>query len=83
MRYLIVVLLLLPTLAFAAEKEKYSLKCELISGGHCKQTCSENDVKVKQVEAMGGEKKGTIADVDCKEQGKDYLCCVEKDKLMK
>jgi hypothetical protein len=32
---------------------------------------------------MGGERKGTIADVDCKEHGKDYLCCVEKDKLMK
>ena len=83
MRYLIVILLLLPTLALAAEKEKYSLKCELISGGHCKKTCSESDVKLKQVEAMGGERKGAIADVFCNEYGKDYLCCVEKDKLMK
>jgi hypothetical protein len=83
MRYLIVILLLLPTLAWAAEKEKYSLKCELISGGHCKKTCPESDVKLRQVEALGGERKGTIADVVCNEYGKDYLCCVEKDKLMK
>jgi hypothetical protein len=83
MRFLIVALLLLPTLALAAGKEKYSLKCELIAGGHCKKTCAESDVKLKQVEAMGGEKKGIIADVVCNEQGKDYLCCVEKDKLMK
>ena len=83
MRYLIVVLLLLPTLALAAEKVEYSLKCEYISGGHCKETCSESDVRVKQVEAMGGERKGTIADADCSEQGKNHLCCVEKDKLMK
>jgi hypothetical protein len=83
MRYLIVILLLLPTLALAGEKEKYSFKCELISGGHCKKTCSEGDVKLKQVEAMGGERKGTIADVVCNESGKDYICCVEKDKLMK
>jgi hypothetical protein len=83
MRYLIVSLLLLPTLALAAEKDKYSLKCELISGGHCKKTCSESDVKIKQVQSMGGEKKGVIADVVCNEYGKNYLCCVEKDKLMK
>jgi len=81
MRYLLVVLLLLPTLALAAEKAEYSLKCDYISGGHCKKSCSESDVKVKQVEAMGGERQGTIADVDCTEHGKDYLCCVEKDKL--
>jgi len=83
MRYLIVALLLLPTLALATEKAEYSLKCEYISGGHCKKTCSESDVRVKQVEAMGGERQGTIADVECDEHGKDYLCCVEKDKLMK
>ena len=83
MRYLIVGLLLLPTLALAAEKAEYSLKCEYISGGYCKKTCSESDIKVKQVEAMGGEREGTIADLDCTEHGKDYLCCVEKDKLMK
>jgi len=83
MRYLIVALLLLPTFALAAEKAEYSLKCEYISGGYCKKTCSESDIKVKQVEAMGGEREGTIADLDCTEHGKDYLCCVEKDKLMK
>jgi len=81
MRYLVVALLLLPTLALAVEKVEYSLKCEYISGGHCKKTCSESDVRVKQVEAMGGEKIGTIADVDCNEHDKDNLCCVEKDKL--
>ena len=83
MSYLLVALLLFPTFALAAEKAEYFLKCEYISGGHCKTTCSESDVKVKQVEVMGGEKKGAIADVDCSEQGKDHLCCVEKDKLMK
>lgn len=81
MRYLIVALLLLPTLVLAAEEAEYSLKCEYISGGQCKKTCSESDVKVRQVEAMGGEKMGTIADVDCNEHGKDYVCCVEKNKL--
>ena len=83
MRYLIVALLLFPAFALAAEKVEYSLKCEYISGGHCKAACSEGDVKVKQVEVMGGEKKGAVADVDCGEQGKDNLCCVEKDKLIK
>ena len=83
MRYLMVALLLFPTFALAAEKVEYSLNCEYISGGHCKRTCSESEVKVRQVEVMGGEKKGAIADVDCSEQGKGYLCCVEKDKLIK
>jgi len=83
MRYLLVALLLFPTLALAVEKVEYTLKCEYISGGHCKKACSESDVRVKQVEAMEGEKKGVIADVECDEQGKGYLCCVEKDKLRK
>jgi len=82
MRYLIVALFLLPTFALAAEKVEYSLNCEYISGADCKKTCSESEVKVKQVEVMGGEKKGAIADVDCSEQGKDSICCVEKDKLI-
>jgi len=83
MRYLIIALFLLPTFALAVEKVEYSLNCEYISGGHCKKACSESDVKVKQVEVLGGDKKGAIADVDCGEQGKDSICCVEKDKLIK
>jgi hypothetical protein len=83
MRYLIVVFLLLPSLAFAGQKEKYSLKCEDISGGQCKKVCAESDTKVKQVEIMEGEKKGTIADVDCSASGKEYSCCVENEKMKK
>ena len=83
MRYLIVVLLLLPSLAFAAQKEKYSLNCEDISGGQCKKACAESDTKVKQVEIMEGEKQGTIADVDCSTYGKDYSCCVDNGKIKK
>jgi hypothetical protein len=83
MRYLVVMLLLLPSLALAGQGEKYSLKCEDISGGQCKKACAESDTKVKQVEIMEGEKKGTIADVDCSANGKGYVCCVEKDKIKK
>jgi len=83
MRYLLVALLLFPTFVLAAEKVEYTLKCEYISGGHCKETCLESDVRVKQVEVMEGEKKGAIADVECDEYGKGYPCCVEKDKLIK
>ena len=81
MRYLVFMLLLLPSLAFAGQGEKYSLKCEDISGGQCKKACMESDTKVKKVEIMEGEKKGTIADADCSTYGKDYSCCVEKDKI--
>jgi len=81
MRYLVVMLLLLPSLTFAGQGEKYSLKCEDISGGHCKKACAENDTKVKQVEIMEGERKGTIAEVDCSAYGKDSHCCVEKEKI--
>ncbi|MBP1699161.1 MAG: hypothetical protein H6Q41_4349 [Deltaproteobacteria bacterium] len=81
MRYLVFVLLLLPSLVFAGQGEKYSLKCEDISGGQCKKACAESDTKVKRVEIMEGEKKGTIADVDCSTYGKDYSCCVEKGKI--
>ncbi len=82
MRYLIVVLLsLFPALVFAAEKAEYNLNCELVSGAQCKEKCSENDVMVKQVEAMGGEKKGAIADLDCSSKGKDFKCCVDKTKI--
>ena len=81
MRYLVLMLLLLPSLAFAGQGEKYSLKCEDISGGQCKQACAESDTKVKRVEIMEGEKKGTTADVDCSASGKDYVCCVAKEKI--
>ncbi len=81
MRYLIVVLvLLLPAMVFAAEKSEYILNCELISGGQCKEKCSESDVMVKQVEALGGEKKGALADAVCP-QGKELKCCVDKGKI--
>lgn len=82
MRYLIVVLLLLfPTLVFAAEEAQYTLNCELISGAKCKEKCSGNDVWVRQVEAMGGVKQGTIADADCSKYGKEFKCCVDKAKI--
>ncbi len=82
MRYVIVVLLLLfPTLVFAAEQAEYTLNCELITGAQCKEKCSDNDVMVKQVEALGGEKKGAIADLDCSKKGKDLKCCVDKAKI--
>ncbi len=84
MHYLIVVfLLLLPTLSIAAEKSEYTLNCELISGAKCKDKCAENDVLVKQVEALAGEKKGAIADADCSKQGKELKCCVDKSKIGK
>ena len=83
MRYLVVVLLLLPSLVFAAQKGKYSIKCEDISGGQCKKACAESDTRVKQVEIMEGDKQGTIADADCSAYGKDSLCCVEKEKIKK
>ncbi len=82
MRYLIVVLLLLfPALVFAAEEAQYTLNCELITGAQCKEKCSETDVMVKQVERMGGEKKGAIVDLDCSKKGKDFKCCVDKSKI--
>ena len=84
MRYLIVVLLLLfPAVVFAAEKVQYTLNCEYISGAQCKKTCSESDVMVRQVEIMGGEKKGSMADLDCSKQGKELKCCVDKKKMTK
>jgi len=83
MRYLMVMLLLLPSLALAVEGGKYSLKCEDISGGQCKKACAESDTKVKQVEIMEGEKKGTVADMDCSTHGKDHVCCVETGKIKK
>lgn len=83
MRYFVLMLLLLPSLSFAGQGEKYSLKCEDISGGQCKKACAESDTKVRQVEIMEGEKKGTIADVDCSASGKDNSCCVEKEKIKK
>ncbi len=84
MRYLIAALLfLLPALAFAAEKAEYTLNCELISGAKCKDKCAETDVLIKQVEALGGEKKGAVADVDCSKQGKELKCCVDKTKIGK
>lgn len=83
MRYLVFMVLLLPLLAFAGEGEKYSLKCEDISGGQCKKACAESDTKVKKVEIMEGEKKGTVADIDCSASGKEYVCCVENAKIKK
>ena len=83
MRYLVFLLLLLPSLTFAGQGENFSLKCEDISGGQCKKACVESDTKVKRVEIMEGEKKGTVADKDCSASGKDYVCCVEKEKIKK
>jgi len=83
MRYLIVVLLLFPTLVFAGQEAQYSLNCEYISGGHCKKACSDSDTRVRQVEIMGGEKQGSIADVDCSMYGKEFTCCVDKEKIKK
>jgi hypothetical protein len=83
MRYLIVVLMLLPALASAGQKAQYSLDCENISGGQCKKVCSDSDQRVRQVEIMGGEQKGSIADVDCSKYGKEFKCCVDKEKIKK
>jgi hypothetical protein len=82
MRYLIVVLMLLfPSLVFAAQEAQYTLDCELISGAQCKAKCSESDVMVRQVEIMGGEKQGSVADLDCSKYGKEFKCCVDKSKM--
>ena len=83
MRYLIVVLLLFPALAFAAQEAQYSLDCEYISGGQCKKTFSKSDTRIRQVEIMGGEKQGSIADVECSKHGKEFKCCVDKEKITK
>jgi hypothetical protein len=83
MRYFIVVLMLFPVLAFAGQKAQYSLNCEDISGGQCKKTCSDSDTRVRQVEIMSGEKQGAIADVDCSKNGKEFKCCVDKEKIKK
>jgi hypothetical protein len=82
MRYLIVVsILLFPALVFAAEEAQYTLNCELISGAQCKEKCSESEVLVRQVEALGGEKQGSTADLDCSKYGKNFKCCVDKSKM--
>lgn len=83
MRYLIILSLLLPTLVFAGQKEKSFLKCEEISGGQCKKVCAASDQRVRKVEIMEGELKGTVADVDCSASGKGYQCCVDKAKIRK
>ncbi len=83
MRYLIVVLLLFPTLAFAAQEAQYTLNCEYISGGQCKKACSDSDTRVRQVEILGGEKQGSIADLNCSMYGKEFMCCVDKAKITK
>jgi hypothetical protein len=75
--------MLFPALSFAGQKAQYSLNCEYISGGQCKKACSDSDTKVMQVEIMGGEKQGSIADVDCSKYGKEFKCCVDKEKIKK
>ncbi|MGE5239947.1 MAG: hypothetical protein ACM3ON_14225 [Chloroflexota bacterium] len=81
MRYLIVCLLLVPSLVFAAQKGKYAVKCEDISGGECKKECSADEKKIKQIQISEGEQGGKVAVVDCSESGKEFVCCVEKKKI--
>ncbi len=69
--------------AVAGQKVKYGVKCEDIIGGQCKQACAETDKRVYRIEIAEGEQKGIIADTDCSSFGKDYICCVEKDKIKK
>jgi hypothetical protein len=67
--------------AVAGQKGKYVVKCEDIRGGQCKRDCSENDKRINQIQIAEGEQKGIKADTDCSSYGKDYICCVEKDKI--
>ena len=83
MRYLIIVLALFPVLAFAGQEAQYTLNCERILGGQCKKTCSATDARVRQVEIISGEKQGSVVDLDCSEHGKEFKCCVEKEKMTK
>ena len=83
MRYLIIILalVLIPTAAFAEKTAKYLVKCEDISGGQCKKECSEGEKSIKKIEIAEGEQKGIVADVDCSNSGKGFVCCVEKKKI--
>jgi len=81
MRYLVVVLVLIPALTFAGQKGKYLVNCEDISGGQCKKECSEGEKAVKKIEIGEGDQKGIIAGVDCSSAGKGFVCCVEKKKI--
>jgi hypothetical protein len=69
--------------AVGGQKRKYIVKCEDISGGQCRKECSESDKMIKRIQIAEGEQKGIIADTDCSSFGKDYICCVEKDKIKK
>jgi hypothetical protein len=69
--------------AVRGHKRKYIVKCEDISGGQCKKECSESDKRIKGIQIAEGEQKGIIADTDCSSLGKDYIFCVEKDKIKK
>jgi len=69
--------------AVAGQKGKYAVKCEDIRGGQCKQACAESDKKINRIEIAEGDQKGIIANTDCSSYGKDYICCVEKDKIKK
>ena len=88
MRYLIIILalVLMPTLALAGKTAKgktakYLVTCEAISGGQCKKECSESEKAIKQIEIAEGEQKGEVADVDCSNSGKGFVCCVEKKMI--
>lgn len=83
MRYLVVVFVLLPVLAFAAQNAEYTLDCELIAGAQCKKACAENETVLKQVDILGGELQGKVSDIVCTKQGKNLKCCVDKAKIKK
>jgi hypothetical protein len=83
MRNLIIIsaLVLMPTVALAGKTAKYLVTCEDISGGQCKKECSEGEKEIKKIEIGEGEQKGIVADVDCSNSGKGFVCCVEKTKI--
>jgi hypothetical protein len=69
--------------AVAGQKGKYAVKCEDIRGGQCKQACAESEKRINRIKIAEGDQKGIIAVTDCSSYGKDYICCVEKDKIKK